>query len=214
MQILPFSTAGEITAALPAVTTHLKAGGLLAYPTETVYGFGSLLIPDALERLAALKGGRAEKAFLLLIRSPADLPELEWSRPAQVLAEHFWPGPLTLALPAPEGVLPARAYSGHTVAVRVSPHFGVSAILNAIGQPLTSTSANLPGQPPARSAEQVTDTLARTQQAVLVLDGGELPPSLPSSLVDCSADPPRLVREGVLSRETLRAVVDLESRNG
>lgn len=213
MRILPFATEQERRDALPDLVAHLNAGGLIAYPTETVYGFGSLLLPGTLERLAELKGGRAEKSFLLLIRSPADLPELEWTDSARRLAEHFWPGPLTLALRAPDNILPARVRSGETVAVRVSPHDGVMAILDVIRQPLTSTSANQPGEPPALAVDQVIRALAGTEEPVLILDGGALPPSPPSSLVDCSTEPPRLLREGVLSMETLRTVVDIGNRS-
>jgi len=214
MQILPFSTEQERNTAMPAVLRQLEAGGLLAYPTETVYGFGSLLIPDALERLAALKGGRADKAFLILIRSPRDLPQLEWTTSARRLAEHFWPGPLTLALRAPDDVVPARVKSGETVAVRVSPHSGVSAILDAIRQPLTSTSANRPGEPPALNMDQLKHALRDTKESVLILDGGELPASPPSSLVDCSVEPPRILREGVLPADSLRGIFEPGNRSG
>lgn len=211
MVVVPFGTAADRRREAPRVAEHLRVGGLIAYPTETVYGFGCALIPSALARLAALKGRDREKAFLLLISGPEQAPGLEWPRAALELAAAFWPGPLTLALRAEPGRYPdAVVGPGGTVAVRASPHPAVKAILGALGEPITSTSANLAGQPPARSAEEVRGVLAALgePEEVWILDGGEaLPPSPPSTIVDCSGRRPRVVRAGVVSIDELRKVV-------
>src|SRR5262245_46784931 len=117
MRALPFSTAAEQQNALAPVSQHLWAGGLIAYPTETVYGLGCLLQVDALDQLAQLKQGRTEKAFLLLIDEPDQVSGLHWTSAAQRLAEAFWPGPLTLALRGDDAEYPPQVVGpAHTVA--------------------------------------------------------------------------------------------------
>lgn len=208
MHVLPFRTPAEIAAALPEVVDHLRAGGVIAYPTETVYGFGCAVRPDAVARLSALKRRGEERPFLLLVAGAEQLSTLAWTPSARALAAAFWPGPLTLALAAPAGAFPpgVRSPDG-TVAVRASPHSGVQALLRALGEALTSTSANAPGEAPARDAPGVEAALALLDGGdVLVLDGGELQPSAPSTIVDASVSPPRVVRAGAVPIQKLRTI--------
>ncbi|HEX6559290.1 MAG TPA: L-threonylcarbamoyladenylate synthase, partial [Longimicrobiales bacterium] len=179
--------------------------------TETVYGFGCLVRDDALSALAALKSRDAAKPFLLLIREAGDIPQLEWTAAAHKLAEAFWPGPLTLALRVREA-LPARILSSDgTLAVRATPHDGLRALLSALREPITSTSANTPGDPPAASGADAAVVLNELgASAVLILDGGPLPPSAPSTVVDCSGERPRVVREGAVTTEALAQIVEIE----
>jgi L-threonylcarbamoyladenylate synthase len=209
MTTLPFQSEHDVERALPGVVEHLRSGGLLAYPTETVYGIGCLLRADALEELAAFKGGREHKSFLLLIASPAQAENLIWTPAALKLSAAFWPGPLTLALPARPETYPARVVSSNgTVAVRVTPHPGLQRLLQRLEQPITSSSANLPGTAPATSLRQVEALLTNAAEArTLILDGGTLPPALPSTVVDCSVDPPRVARHGAVTVEELRRVL-------
>jgi L-threonylcarbamoyladenylate synthase len=206
---IPFATPGEVLEALPSVTEHLRAHGVIAYPTETVYGFGGLLTQPALERVAQLKSRAGDKPFLLLVSQPAQLAGLEWNEAAQLLAQEFWPGPLTLALRATSGEFPAQIVSAEqTVAVRETPHPGLRTLLDVLGEPITSTSANLPRQPPASSGDQAARVLAELgADDVLLLDGGPLPAAEPSTLVDCSRDPVRVLREGAIPVATIRNVV-------
>lgn len=207
---LPFATPAERDRNAPGVAEHLRSGGLVAYPTETVYGFGCALRREALDALAALKSREGVKPFLLLVGDARALQGVRWTEPARRLAAAFWPGPLTLALPAEEGAFPAGVLSpGGTVAVRVSPHPGVQAILRVLPRPLTSTSANLPGASPARDADEVAEVLRAlgATESVLIVDGGRLPPSAPSTLVDCSREPPRVLRVGALPLAALRGAV-------
>lgn len=195
---------------LQRVVGHLESGGLLAYPTETVYGFGGL--PDRLPlgRLERLKPRTEGGAFLLLIPSVASVTDLAWSEAARRLAEAFWPGPLTLVLGDPRECFPppVRASAG-TVAVRVSPHPVVQAIVTALGRPLTSTSANLPGEAPATTGRAALEAAlaAGAENEVWLLDAGELPPALPSTLVDVSGAEARILRAGAVSIDRLRAVL-------
>ncbi|MGH7459826.1 MAG: L-threonylcarbamoyladenylate synthase [Longimicrobiales bacterium] len=211
---MPFRTSAEYEAAIPDAIGHLLAGGLLAHPTETVYGFGCVLEAAPLERLAQLKGGREDRAFLVLVGDPAHAPGLRWTEAAEALANAFWPGPLTIVL-AQERAYPARAAgAGGTVAVRWTAHPGMQRLLRTLAAPVTSTSANLPGQPPALSADEVGSLVTNPVVAAnfLLLDGGVLEPSAPSTLVDCSEPVPRLLRAGAIPLDELkRWVHDLRS---
>jgi L-threonylcarbamoyladenylate synthase len=207
--ILPFQTEEEITAAIPQVTAHLAEDGLLGYPTETVYGLGSDPSVAALEKLARLKGRQPGKPFLLLVASRAMAEEwgLVFTPSARALSDAFWPGPLTLVLPGGEGRLPdeLRGKEGG-IAVRHTSHRGIARLVASSGRPLTSTSANRPGGPPApgpdRLVELFHDEVARG--LLLVLDGGVLGNVPPSTLVDCTDPVPRLVRDGAIPRPELR----------
>jgi L-threonylcarbamoyladenylate synthase len=209
MNALSFQTAEDFTRSIPRVLDHLWGGGLLAYPTETVYGLGCLLQPHPLQQLAELKGGREGKPFLMLIGSPDHAPGLVWTTAAGALAEHFWPGPLTLALRTTDPRYPPQVVSPEqTVALRVSPHPGLQLLLQQLGEPLTSTSANLPGSPPATTVAELRLLLTNAPVArTLILDGGQLTPRPPSTLVDCSVEPPRVLRPGAVPIEELRRFV-------
>ena len=204
---IPYGSAAARRRVADRVGRHLRAGGIVAYPTETVYGLGCSLHDPGLRRLAAFKGDRP---FLLLIGGPEDAPALEWTPAAHRLAERFWPGPLTLALDARPGSYPPQVVGPDgAVAVRHSPHPGVADLLAASGGPVTSTSANAPGAPPARSAAGAA-AVAGSIEGIIVLDGGELPPGPPSTIVRCGAGPVRILREGVIGRDAIQAHVEVE----
>ena len=140
---------------LREVGRHLRSGGLLAYPTETVYGLGGLVEDGPLRALAALKRRDADKPFLLLLPDAQAAAGLVWNRCARRLAERLWPGPLTLVLADPGRSFPAQVRGGSGgVAVRMSPAPVARQILDEVGAPITSTSANPPGGAPARSGKE------------------------------------------------------------
>jgi len=195
--------------AIPNVVAHLRAGGLLAYPTETVYGLGSLPTPEGLSALIQLKGRAPGKPFLLLIssRAMAQSAGLTFNASASALASAFWPGPLTLVLPGGEGQLPdaLRGVEGG-IAVRHTSHTGIAQLVAELGTPLTSTSANRPGQPAAPGVTRLVESFRAAVDAgqLLVLDGGVLGNVPPSTLVDCTAPLPRIIRDGAIPRAELR----------
>jgi L-threonylcarbamoyladenylate synthase len=206
---IPFGDARSWQHWAAPVANHLRQGGLIAYPTETVYGFGCALDPAPLAALARLKQRDAGKAFLVLIHHRAHAPGLAWTPEAERLADAFWPGPLTLALRAEGRWWPAQVLSRGTVAIRATPHEGVRAFLSVLGAPVSSTSANRPGRPPAATCDDVIDVLSAVDvQDMWVLDGGPLPPSMPSTVVDCSTRPVRVLREGAIPVAALRSVVE------
>lgn len=209
MKAVLFRSDEEVAAALPRVIAHLGAGRLLAYPTETVYGLGSRARAADVQALASLKGRRPDKPFLLLVadRAMAEAQGLAFNESASALARAFWPGPLSLVLPGGSGRLPdvLRGPEGG-IAVRWTSHRGMARLVRALGEPVTSTSANLPGGSPAPGAEAILRDFAAGVEAgtLLVLDGGVLGNSPPSTVVDCTQPAPRLIREGALTLGELR----------
>lgn len=207
--MIPFLSPEEVAAAIPKIREHLAADGLLAYPTETVYGLGCAPTEAALDRLAALKGRPARKPFLLLVSGLEMLNQcgLVLTPAAKAMAQEFWPGPLTLVLSGGEGRLPDRLRGGGGgIGVRWTSQADIARLIEACGRPLTSTSANLPGGPtapgPGAIASLFPDAMARKE--LMVLDGGVLGNVPPSTLVDCTTTVPALVRAGAIPLAELR----------
>ncbi len=209
---IPFWSTEEVAAAIPSTIAHLQDGRIVAYPTETVYGFGTMIDRDAVDRLVALKRRPPAKPFLLLISDTPMLARigLHLTRSASMLAARHWPGPLTLVLPGGERRVPDRLRGPEGgIAVRWTSHPNLQRLIAALGDPITSTSANLPGQPAAvTSAEILAQWAPELQRGALrLLDGGRLPPSPASTVVDCTGRVPRVIRPGALPAATLRASV-------
>jgi L-threonylcarbamoyladenylate synthase len=212
---VPFWSPAEVEGAIRGTIAHLAERRVLAYPTETVYGFGTAVDHESVEALVRMKGRPPGKPFLLLIGDPQQVHRLDLHLPpyAAHLAARFWPGPLTLVLRGGEGRVPPRLRGPEGgVAVRLTPHPGLRRLLQAYGEPITSTSANRPGVPPAMVASEIVQQWPdEIRRGLLhVLDGGRLEPSKPSTVVDCTGRRARVIRPGVLSAQQLRdAVPDL-----
>lgn len=195
---------------LSEVGRHVRTGKLIAYPTETVYGLGGDTSEAAVAELRRLKSREHEKPFLLLVESADAVRDLRWTPAARVLAETFWPGSLTLVLEDPLGIFPERVSGegGRRVGVRVSPHPLVARLLREVGGPLTSTSLNAPGEPPATSGSEAVEVVRRLGgREVLVLDVGTLPRSGSSTVVDATGDEPVVLREGSIPTSRLRCAI-------
>jgi L-threonylcarbamoyladenylate synthase len=209
-------TARRLAAAAPGAIERaaraLRDGGLLAIPTETVYGLACLPTDTGLQRLVAAKQRSTEKGIQLLVDSLEQVAKMVTLTPiAERLAARFWPGPLTLVLTARPGVdLPALLTGGRqTVGVRLPDH-GVPRHLARLVGPLAASSANISGQPDATTAEQVLATLA--DEVDLLLDDGAVRGGIASTVVDCTVDAPepRILREGALSADEIRAALVAE----
>jgi L-threonylcarbamoyladenylate synthase len=204
-------------AGIDDVVAHVMAGGVVAYPTETVYGLGGACTPDGVAAVRALKGRDTDKPLLALVTSPEEIADLAWTPAARELASIFWPGSVTIVLPDPSGRFPegVRDARSGTVGVRISPHPVAARLVAELGAPLTSTSLNVPGEPPVTSgadARHILERLGATDD-VWLLDAGTLPPSAPSTVVDCSTDTPVVLREGAVPTGRLRCVIpDLHDR--
>ena len=180
----------------------LQSGGLVAFPTDTVYGVGALAFDQrAIESIYAAKDRPVEKAIPVLIGDKDDLAKVADDVPlvALRLIDRFWPGPLTLVLPKLP-TLPEAVSATDTVAVRVPDHEVARALLRAVG-PMAVTSANISGQLSPSTAEEVFAQLGG--RIPLIIDGGRTPGGIPSTLVDCTGETPRILREGSVTLEEL-----------
>lgn len=210
--VVPFWSPEEVERAINGALAHLAAGKVLAYPTETVYGFGGGVDERSVQKLVELKGRPPGKPFLLLVAASEMITrlELKLTSYASTLAARFWPGPLTLVLPGGDRRVPDKLRGPEGgVAVRWTPHRSLARLILAHGEPITSTSANRPGIPPATAADQIVaqwgDAIARG--TLCVLDGGRLRDSEPSTVVDCTGRRPRVIRPGAISAAILRESV-------
>jgi L-threonylcarbamoyladenylate synthase len=209
---IPFWSPAEIEASLNGTLAHLAKRHVLAYPTETVYGFGGAVDQESVEALVQLKSRPPAKPFLLLVASSEMVTRLDLrltGYAAHIAARH-WPGPLTLVLPGGDRRIPDRLRGPEGgVAVRWTSHPALGRLLRAYGEPITSTSANRPGNPPATSASEVIDHWqdAIARGMLRVLDGGRLVPSPPSTVVDCTGHRPRVIRPGAIPSAVLRESV-------
>ncbi len=190
----------------------LRAGGLVAFPTDTVYGLGALAFDDqAVRSIYRVKGRSDEKAIPVLLASASELERVavDIPRSGRRLAERFWPGPLTLVLTR-QPDLPVAVSATPTVGVRVPNHPVALSILQACG-PLAVTSANLSGHPAASTAEEVLEQLSG--RIPLILDGGRLPGGTASTVLDCTRAEPTVLRAGPLTLDDLQAALSDYSPN-
>jgi L-threonylcarbamoyladenylate synthase len=208
----PFWSAEEIESALKPALEQLESRRVLGYPTETVYGFGGAIDRESVANLIRLKRRQPGKPFLLLIADSSMVSrlDLQLSSSAATLAARHWPGPLTLVLPGGQGRVPPQLRGPEGgIAVRWTSHPAIQRLIRAHGEPLTSTSANRPGVPPAMTAleiiQQWPDAIARGD--LRVLDGGRLTASNPSTVVDCMGRRPRVIRPGAIPASVLRESV-------
>jgi len=191
---------------IPLALEILKRGGLVAFPTDTVYGVGALAFDGtAVERIYAAKDRPIEKAIPILIGGPEDLEKVTTDIPpiAAKLAARFWPGPLTLVVPKHPN-LPDVVSAGPTVGVRVPDHPVARALLTAAG-PMAVTSANISGQASPKTAEEVNRQLIG--RIPLILDGGETPGGVPSTVVNCLGTEPVILREGPITLKDIQFVL-------
>jgi len=192
--------------ALPQAVAVLQRGGLVAFPTDTVYGVGAMAFEAAaVQRLYEVKGRSAEKAIAVLVAGEADLARVAraLTPSARTLAHRFWPGPVTLVVPK-HPALPEAVSALPTVGVRQPDHAVAQALL-ALAGPLAVTSANLSGQPSATTAEAV---LAQLDGRIdLLLDGGPTPGGVASTVIDCTAEPPKILRLGPIGAAEIEAAL-------
>jgi L-threonylcarbamoyladenylate synthase len=200
----------------------LRDGRAVAYPTETLYGLGvDAGSEHAVARLLAWKGRAASQPLTILVAGAAALDALGISLPAagRALAEAFWPGPLTLVLPARHRFASGIGRGDGAVGVRCSSHpvaAALAARLAREGVTITSTSLNRTGAPPARTRAEARVVCGAGADAPLLVDAPEMPEpaGMASTVVDVTAQAPRLLRRGAVAREALERVVGALSHEG
>lgn len=185
----------------------LRRSGLVCYPTDTVYGIGAAAGDDAAVRgLFAVKGRSPDKALPLLLADAGDAAWVAEVTPlARTLAGEFWPGALTIVMRKLPDYRSLALGRGETVALRVPNQDVVRAIVRALREPLTGTSANRAGAPPPVSAAEVAFQMR--EMVDLVIDGGRSRGRVESTVVDITGDAPAILREGPISREEIAEVL-------
>ena len=182
----------------------LRAGGIVALPTDTVYGIGVALDAErGIERLVEAKRRPADRAIMLLLDSADQARAVgRWPVAAAALADAFWPGGLTVVVDQlPEAGLPPELTGGATtIGLRVPDHACPRALAAALG-PLPVTSANLSGLPPARDAAEIAEQLGDAVDCIV--DGGPAHGGPPSTIVDCTVDPVRILRVGAIPKDAI-----------
>lgn len=185
----------------------LKSGGIIAFPTDTVYGLGALAFDNAaIESIYTAKDRPIEKAIPILIGDLSDLDKVAVNIPSMALrfASRFWPGSLTCVVPKKQ-TLPLAVSATPTVAVRIPNHPDALALLRTAG-PMAVTSANISGQQSPSTAGEVYAQL--NGRIPLILDGGKTPGGIPSTLVDCTGSEPVILREGPISLADLLSAME------
>jgi L-threonylcarbamoyladenylate synthase len=202
----------EAEGSLAEAVAVLKGGGLVAYPSDTVYGLGAAASDErAVARAFAVKGRLSEKAVSLLLADVEDMGPLcaEIPPSARLLAQRFWPGPLTLVLRRSPSFQSAALGSGDSVALRVPDHFFLRQLIRALGEPITGTSANRSGRPSCRTAREVQRQLGGVVD--LIIDGGPSRAGQASTVVDITTQPATIVRQGALSRAEIERAIGWEA---
>ena len=202
-RVIPDDAAGRA-----AAVDVLRAGGIVALPTDTVYGIAVALdTPGGIEALFAAKRRPPDKGIMLLLADAAQAPAIgRWPPEAAALADAFWPGGLTVIVPQrPDVALPAILTAGApTIGMRVPDHPAPRALAAAVG-PIPTTSANISGIPEAGDAATIVDQLGDAVD--LVLDGGAAHGGPASTVVDCTVDPPLILRVGAIPAADVQRVL-------
>lgn len=202
-KMLDYFTEADLDGAFARAGELIRAGELVAFPTETVYGLGgNALDAEAAAKIYATKGRPSDNPLIVHIADEADAePLAEVSPLARELMAAFWPGPLTLVLPA-KSVLPRETTGGlDTVGLRMPAHPAALKLIKAAGVPIAAPSANLSGRPSPTSAEHVWHDMAG--RIPLIIDGGEAAAGLESTVLDLSSDVPAILRPGIITAADL-----------
>ena len=193
--------------ALQAAVHVLREGGLVCFPTDTVYGIGAAAGDDAaVRRLFAVKGRPPDKALPLLLAEPGDVSRVAEPTPlGKTLATRFWPGALTIVMRRSPSYRSLALAGGDTVALRVPDHELVRRMVRDLGGPVTGTSANRAGAPAPVSAAEVAFQIG--EMVDLIVDGGRARGRAESTVVDITRIPPAVLREGGVNKGDVERVL-------
>lgn len=206
-EVLPTDSPQLFETAVERARDLLQSGGVVALPTETVYGLAAnALDPQAVARIFRIKGRPAHNPIIVHVAGLelARRCAREWPALAERLADAFWPGPLTLVLPRAASIPDIVTAGGPTVGIRWPSHPFIQAVIRRCGFPLAAPSANLSNRVSPTSARHVQNQLGA--QLPLIVDGGQCQVGIESTVLDVSASPPRILRPGMISRQALLSV--------
>ena len=205
---LKIDSANPDTSDIQTAAALLKAGRLVAFPTDTVYGIGAnVFSEEAVQQIYAVKKRDPDKPLQVLIAHRRSLRAIagDQSEALNRLASEFWPGPLTLVMPAKRDFPRQVRCGGDTIGVRMPANNVALKLIEAFGRPIAATSANISGLPDPLNAGEVMEYLGG--KVDLILDGGPTPGSIPSTVLDMSVHPPVVLRRGKLAVEELDRVI-------
>jgi L-threonylcarbamoyladenylate synthase len=188
------------------IAARLLAGAVAAYPTETFYALGAAAFSGrAIERIYRLKGRQASKPLSFIVSDMDMVREVAGPLPPHftALAGEFWPGPLTLVLPAASGLPDGLLGPGRTIAVRIPPLAWLRDLVREMSEPLTATSANRAGEKEIADPAEIRALFGG--RVDMIIDGGPAPGGLPSTIVDLSGGAPRVLREGAIPAARIEA---------
>jgi L-threonylcarbamoyladenylate synthase len=189
----------------------LKQGGVIAFPTDTVYGLGAnIYVPEAVERIYSIKERSHVKALPLVISRMSQMQEItdDFSPTAKSLTDHFWPGPFTIIVNKLKTIPDVVTSGGPTVAVRLSSHPVPIALINSLGNAITGTSANLSGRPSPKKAEEVLAQLGNTVD--MIIEDDEDVSGIESTIVDTSTSVIKIIRKGAIPVEDIENIIPIK----
>jgi L-threonylcarbamoyladenylate synthase len=195
-------------AVLSRAAETLKAGGIVAYPTETFYGLGADATNEkAIQKIFAVKGRNFNNPISLIIAKEENLPELVQEVPesARKLIQAFWPGALTIVFQASRNVSPLLTAGTGKIGIRLSGYVSARSIAERLGKPITATSANKSGSPECTTAQEVADQIGDKVDAII--DLGVTPGGKGSTIIDVTSHPPQILREGIINRHILEKYI-------
>lgn len=206
-RIVEYKEGAEGEAVLDQAARIIEVGGVVAFPTDTVYGIGTNVFDiEAVKKIFDIKKRSRNKPLIVCISEASQVDQLatEISKVAKKLIEHFWPGPLTLVLKRSTDVPDIVTGGRETIAVRCPASELARRLIAKAGYPLVATSANLSGQASARSAQEVYSQL--DDKVDLIIDGGRSPLLPESTVLDLTTESPAILREGAIPRDQLREI--------
>jgi L-threonylcarbamoyladenylate synthase len=210
-EILKIDGINSEEAVLSCAAEILKAGGIVAYPTETFYGLGADATNEkAIQKIFAIKGRNFNNPISIIIAHEENLAELVQEVPAfaHKLIEAFWPGALTIVFKASAKILPVLTAETGKIGIRLSSHARARSIAEKLGRPLTATSANKSGAPECTAAQEVADQIGDKIDAIV--DLGKTPGGKGSTIIDITVYPPQILREGIINRRAIEKYVDMK----
>lgn len=212
MKIIRADLNGDFSEAIREAVAVLKLGGVVVYPTDTLYGLGvNALDPFAVEKIFKIKNRAREKPLPLAIKNIKWAKELAFIyKKEEKILNSVWPGAVTVVLPKRNMVPDAVTAGQPGVALRVPNHPFVDRLLGRFGYPITSTSANISGEEGIGRISKVIEIFKDNYyKPDLIIDAGDLPESEPSTILDLTSDRPKILRVGPVKPETLRRLLEV-----